>query len=211
MPFARLSDPGYLLALAVIFLFALPLHELAHAWVAERLGDPTPRRYGRVTLNPMAHLDPIGALMLVLAGFGWARPVPVNPLYLRYGPRVGMALVGGAGPLTNLFLAGLGILAYRAALEVSALLNFVPVLQFLSAWIFINIGLAVFNMLPLPPLDGYRVLQGLLPPDLAYAYARLEAYGPLLLLLFLVLDRQLGLLWSVLQPFYGLAFRLMHL
>ncbi|WP_322801081.1 site-2 protease family protein [Thermoflexus sp.] len=210
MPFVRLSDPGYLLALAMIFLFALPLHELAHAWVAERLGDPTPRRYGRVTLNPMAHLDPIGALMLVLAGFGWARPVPVNPLYLRYGPRVGMALVGGAGPLMNLLLAGLGILVYRMGLEI----GFLPprlVLPFLSAWIFINIGLAVFNMLPLPPLDGYRVLQGLLPPDLAYAYARLEAYGPMLLLLFLVLDRQLGLLGSVLQPFYALAFRLMHL
>ncbi len=208
MPFLRLSDPGYLLALAVIFLFALPLHELAHAWVAERLGDPTPRRYGRVTLNPLAHLDPIGALMLLLAGFGWARPVPVNPLYLRYGPRVGMALVGGAGPLMNLLLAGLGILAFRAlptAGMAPALL-----VQFLGAWIFINIGLAVFNLLPLPPLDGYRVLQGMLPPDLAYAYARLEAYGPLPLLLFLILDRQLGLLTRALEPFYTLAFWLMR-
>jgi len=210
MPLPRLTDPGYLLALGVIFVFALPLHELAHAWVAERLGDPTPRRYGRVTLNPLAHLDPIGALMLVLAGFGWARPVPVNPLYLRYGPRVGMALVGGAGPLTNLLLAGLGILAYRAAMAGGAALPPLA-LRFIGAWVFINIGLAVFNLIPLPPLDGYRVLQGLLPPDLAYAYARLEAYGPLLLLLFLVLDRQLGLLGSVLQPFYTLAFRLMSM
>lgn len=208
MPFARFSDPGYLLALAVIFIFALPLHELAHAWVAERLGDPTPRRYGRMTLNPMAHLDPIGALMLVLAGFGWARPVPVNPLYLRYGPRVGMAIVGGAGPLMNLVLAALGILAYRTFPQIWPLPG--VAFQFLGAWIFINVGLAVFNMLPLPPLDGYRVLQGLLPPDLAYAYARLEAYGPLPLLLFLILDRQLGLLGSVLQPFYWLVFRLMH-
>ncbi len=209
MPFARFGDPGYLLALAVIFVFALPLHELAHAWVAERLGDPTPRLYGRVTMNPMAHLDPIGALMLVLAGFGWARPVPVNPLYLRYGPRVGMALVAGAGPLTNLFLAGLGILAYRTVVEIGTL-PLGLIVPFLGAWIFINIGLAVFNMIPLPPLDGYQVLRGLLPPDLAYAYARLEAYGPLALLLFLVLDRQLGLLSSLLQPLYALAFRLMH-
>lgn len=208
MPFLRLTDPGYLLALAVIFLFALPLHELAHAGVAERLGDPTPRRYGRVTLNPLAHLDPIGALMLLLAGFGWARPVPVNPLYLRYGPRVGMALVGGAGPLMNLLLAGLGILAFRALWAA----GMAPVLlvQFLGAWIFINIGLAVFNLLPLPPLDGYRVLQGVLPPDLAYAYARLEAYGPLPLLLFLILDRQLGLLARALEPFYTLALWLMR-
>lgn len=207
MPFARLNDPGYLLALAVIFIFALPLHELAHAWVAERLGDPTPRRYGRVTLNPMAHLDPIGALMLLLAGFGWARPVPVNPWYLRYGPRVGMALVGGAGPAMNFLLAALGILAYRTmqGLDGIPLLVF----QFLGAWIFINIGLAVFNMLPLPPLDGYRVLMGLLPPNSAAAYARLEAYGPLALLLFLVLDRQLGLLSMVLAPFYQLALRLL--
>lgn len=207
MPFLRL-DAGYLLALAVIFLFALPFHELAHAWVAERLGDPTPRRAGRVTLNPMAHLDPIGALMLVLAGFGWARPVPVNPLYLRYGPRVGMALVGGAGPAANLLLAGLGILVYRAAPE--PLLATPLAFAFLRAWIFINVGLAVFNMLPLPPLDGFRVLQGLLPPDMAYAYARLEAYGPLPLLLFLILDRQLGLLSSILQPVYRLVSLLMR-
>ncbi len=208
MPFPPLSDPGYLLALAVIFLFALPLHELAHAGVAERLGDPTPRRYGRVTLNPLAHLDPIGALMLLLAGFGWARPVPVNPLYLRYGPRVGMALVGGAGPLMNLLLAGLGILAFRAL--PAAGMAPAMLVQFLGAWIFINIGLAVFNLLPLPPLDGYRVLQGVLPPDLAYAYARLEAYGPLPLLLFLILDRQLGVLERALEPFYTLALWLMR-
>lgn len=207
MPLFRI-DAGYLLALAVIFLVALPIHELAHAWVAERLGDPTPRRFGRVTLNPLAHLDPIGALMLPLAGFGWARPVPVNPLYLRYGPRVGMALVGGAGPAANLALALVGILAYRAL--PSAVFNEL-LLRFLISWILINIGLMAFNLLPLPPLDGYRVLQGLLPPEAASAYARLEAYGPLALLLFLVLDRQIGLLAALLNPLYALAFRLMTL
>ena len=176
-----------LIARVVTLLIAFTVHELAHAWMASRLGDNTARSLGRITLNPLAHLDPVGTLMLVVVGFGWAKPVPVNPSNLRGSPRKSMALVAIAGPVSNVLMAmvvavpfQLGLVGLRGATSVG---NVLPSLEFLlSQFIFINVILALFNMIPLPPLDGSKVLVGILPPDLAYRYRTIEQYGPIILL-----------------------------
>ncbi|MDQ7028644.1 MAG: site-2 protease family protein [Ardenticatenia bacterium] len=173
------------IATAVAFVLAITVHEFAHAFVADRLGDPTPRRERRVTLNPLAHLDPLGTILIFVAGFGWGRPVNVNPRYLPWGFR-GMALVAAAGPLSNLALAWLFALPLRAgdvAFQFPDRSVFLPsVGELYITIVFINILLAVFNLIPLAPLDGAKVVQGLLPYPYDVQFARLQQYGPLLLL-----------------------------
>jgi Zn-dependent protease len=176
---------------AVPLLLALTLHEAAHAYAADRLGDPTPRRAGRLTLNPLAHLDPVGTLVFVLTRMiGWAKPVPVNPGYFRR-PRQGMLWVALAGPAANLALAGVFALVYhllasavgaglRLGLPVGAWLSLVSVAR---AGVIVNLGLALFNLIPIPPLDGSRILAGVLPGGAAAAVYRLERYGMVVLLL----------------------------
>ncbi len=156
---------------------AATVHEYAHAYAAVQLGDPTPRWLGRLTLNPLAHLDPLGSLLLLLAGFGWAKPVPVNPRHFR-NPRQGMLLVALAGPLANVtLLAGLGFL-YRMGL--------VPpegwVAELWLRMLYVNAVLAVFNLLPIPPLDGSRILGSLLWGEAEAAFNRVQPYGALVLL-----------------------------
>lgn len=190
---------------AVPILAAVILHEVAHGYVASRLGDQTAAQAGRLTLNPFAHVDLFGTiilpLLLLFGGapflFGYAKPVPVNFLNLR-NPRKGMVLVALAGPVTNLLLAGASALAYRlipggetpeAGLLATNLL-FLKTMAGVS--VFMNVGLAVFNLLPVPPLDGGRVATGLLPRAPALVLARLEPYGMLIILMLLatgVLDR----------------------
>ena len=154
-------------------LFAITIHEYAHAQCADSMGDPTPRYMGRLTFNPMAHLDPIGALLLVVAGFGWAKPVPVNPNRFdrKISMRGGMAITALAGPLSNLLVAILSMVIYRvfccfqvvqtAVVDyyTSGGVNTYFVLYYmLQAFIFINLGLAIFNLIPIPPLDGSHIL-----------------------------------------------------
>lgn len=167
-----------LLVAAPGWLMALVLHEYAHARVADRLGDPTPRASGRLSLDPLAHLDPIGTLMLVAFGFGWARPVPVNPYYFR-NPVAGMAYVAAAGPATNVLLA--------LAAFVVARLWWPPGLvgEALLYTAYINVFLAVFNLIPVPPLDGSRVLRAILGRRGQWLDAA-ESYGWLLVILLLV-------------------------
>lgn len=165
-------------------LFAISVHEFAHGMMANRLGDPTPKYQGRLTLNPMAHLDPLGALMLVLFRFGWAKPVIVNPLYFK-DRRRGMMLVGLAGPVANIVSAWvfrllLGTLPPLFSFRVGLVLH-----QFILLNIAINLGLAAFNLIPIPPLDGSKILAGLLPARYESTLHRLEAYGPALLLVLL--------------------------
>lgn len=165
-------------------ILSLSVHELAHAWVANALGDDTAKHQGRLTLDPRAHLDPLGTFMLILTviigfGIGWAKPVPVNPWRLSIGPRIGMAVVSIAGPLSNLVIAFVAVQAAQALQIPSIPEDVVGLLVTLAR---LNIGLAVFNMLPLPPLDGYRVLLGLLPGPAADSFARIEPYGPMILL-----------------------------
>jgi len=168
-----------ILALAVILLVAFPIHEAAHAWMAYRLGDDTARRMGRLSLNPLAHLDPLGSIMLLVAGIGWAKPVPVNPYNLRYGPRVGNALVAGAGPLSNLLMAALVAIPWRLGVFEGG-----PPWVRTAATMFValNVLLCVFNLIPLAPLDGNSVLYGIVGQTGAAILAPLRTFGPMILM-----------------------------
>jgi Zn-dependent protease len=174
-----LMQPGVLLGRLLILLIALPVHELAHALAAYRLGDMTARDFGRLSLNPLDHLDPIGALMIMLGGFGWAKPVPVNPygLYRSRNSTIGFALVALAGPVSNLFLAALFAVPFRLRLMPSGLPS-----QLLLEFIFVNVALAVFNLIPIPPLDGSRVAVAVLPQQWGEYIMRLEQYGIFIIL-----------------------------
>lgn len=190
------------LLLAPPFLFALTFHELAHGYVAWRLGDPTAKDAGRLTMNPIKHIDPLGALAFIIMKIGWAKPVPVNPAYFR-NPHQGMLQVALAGPGANLLLAVVSAVLVRILFSLplsdpSPLLVGLlqPMAQMLVASVWINIMLAVFNILPIPPLDGSKVLMGILPPDAARSYAQMEPYGFILLLVLFYL----GLIGKVIMP-----------
>lgn len=172
----------------VALIVALTVHEYAHAYVADRLGDPTPGQYGRLTLNPLAHLDVVGTLLIILAGFGWAKPVPINPA--NFGNwRRDTIIVAAAGPLANItLLFVLGIPYKLGLLEVGGFGAVSPVDKLLRMMLQINAMLAVFNLIPIPPLDGSKVLQGLLPPEQAVSYARIQPYGIYILLALVFLN-----------------------
>ncbi len=176
-----------LLSRLITLIVALTFHELAHALVATRLGDATAAQMGRLSLNPLRHLDPLGSLMLVAVGFGWAKPVPVNPYNLRPGPRTGMGLVSAAGPLANLTMAALAALPFAVGLvgpEFVPRTRFLPTAAFvLTQFVTINIILAIFNLLPLAPLDGEKVLGSFLRGSAARAFDQLQRYGPLILII----------------------------
>jgi Zn-dependent protease len=175
----------YILALVI----SISLHEFSHAWSAYELGDPTARNLGRLTLNPVKHFDPLGALMIVFMsiagwGIGWGKPVPVNPYNLRTNPRVGMGLTSAAGPFSNLVLAALFAIPLRLGLNLPSV-----VVGFFWAMIIVNVSLALFNLIPLPPLDGFNVVQGILGTfrtRWAYEWGsrldKLVPFGPVLLL-----------------------------
>jgi Zn-dependent protease len=172
-----------LVILAPPFLFALTIHELAHGYVAWNLGDPTAKNAGRLTLNPLKHLDPLGVIAFVIMKIGWAKPVPVDPRYFK-DPQKGMLLVALAGPAANLLTAVASAILVKLLIMVPFIPMFAlkPMVGMLVASVWINIMLAVFNCLPIPPLDGSRVLMGLLPPEAARSYAKLEPFGFILLL-----------------------------
>ena len=175
----------------IVLLFSLTVHEMAHAWTADRFGDPTARLLGRVSLNPIVHADPIGTILFPLISLasgamliGWAKPVPVNLRYLRH-PRRDYMLVAAAGPASNLILAVFAALLLAIVpISPQALGESnvsVPIAKILSSLVYLNVLLAVFNMLPIPPLDGGNVLAGLLPPNLAEIFNTLRPYGFIIL------------------------------
>jgi Zn-dependent protease len=177
-----MNNPAGFILIAVPLLYAVIFHELAHGWVAYRLGDPTAKSQGRLSLNPLKHLDPMGTLMLFLFGFGWARPVPVNFNLLR-DKRLGMILVSAAGIVTNLLLAFIAFFLYR-------LLSVSPsdiAAQLLYYFARINILLAAFNLIPLPPLDGSKILLGFAPPGVRNFLFSIERYGLLIIIALLYL------------------------
>lgn len=170
------------IAFAIVAILAFAYHEFAHAIVADRLGDPTPRSLGRITPNPFVHLSLYGLAFLFLLGFGWA-VTPVNPNRLRGNPRRSMAIVAVAGPLANLAMALLFALPMRFNLVTESYGDVLPTIwQFLQQGLYINLLLFAFNLLPIPPLDGFTILQGLLPPDLAYQLDGVRQYGMIIML-----------------------------
>lgn len=187
-----LQDPLAMIFFAVALITALTVHEFSHAYVANYLGDDTARLQGRISLNPLRHLDPAGTLMIVIAsitgiGIGWGKPVPVNPYRLRMDPRAGMAVVAAAGPISNIIQAAIGSVLLRSGIFSSSVISNLIVIL-----IVVNVSLAVFNMLPISPLDGFRVLVGILPSEMANLLAKLAPFGPgLLILLVFVLPQLL--------------------
>lgn len=185
------GDPSLILAqtivLVLLLLVAFPIHELAHALAARWLGDDTAERMGRITLNPLAHLDPFGTLLFALVGFGWAKPVPVNLYRLRGNPRTSFAIVALAGPVSNLVLAAIFALLFRLILAAApaargeSLLSDVLLFALLTA-VQLNIFLALFNLIPIPPLDGSRLLTALLPDQGQMVMDQLERYGFIILI-----------------------------
>ena len=195
---------GFIVAL----LLAFTVHEFSHALAATRLGDPTPKTAGRLSLSPLAHLDPLGTMLILLAGFGWAKPVPVNPAYMRINPRSGMAVTALAGPLSNIAAAAIFAIPINAGIGDSGDFGSVfvggsVVGYFLVSGIFWNLLLASFNLVPLVPLDGFSIALGILPREAAAEYAKLEKYGtgPLLVVIMIgFLAPGLGLFSLVLDP-----------
>ena len=173
------QDPQLFLIVAIAFVVAITLHEASHALAATMLGDDLPRLQGRVTLNPLRHLDPLGTIMILIASFGWGRPVLVNPYRLRFGSHRGMALVAAAGPASNIVLA---LALTPVAREFLTSSRSDPITIAVVLIIQLNLFLAVFNLIPLPPLDGFSVLVGLVPQDTAVRLDRLRSYGPGLLI-----------------------------
>lgn len=216
------SDPvGFLLLFgltSISLLVAITVHEFSHAFTAYRLGDATAARLGRLSLNPLVHLDLVGTLMLLFAGFGWGKPVPVNPYGFRNVKR-DMALVSFAGPFSNIVAAGLFALPLRLGLLSGGSLVALGHSQGLVSYlgdllvylIFYNIILAIFNLLPIAPLDGFSVAVGLLPGALSQTFARIERFGPAILMLIIGFGYFTGysLLWPILGPVMNLVARLL--
>ena len=174
------NNPLVFLYWFVALIIAVTLHEFAHAFVADKLGDPTPRMMGRVSLNPLDHLDPIGTIAILIAHIGWGKPVPFDPYNLD-NPKRDTLLIAVAGPVVNLILAIISALLLHLNLPIIGLLS-----GFLLIMVYLNVGLAIFNLLPIPPLDGSKILQGILPDDKSQEWEIFsQRYGLMLLLFFL--------------------------
>jgi Zn-dependent protease len=186
-------DTPTLIARAFVLLTAFAVHEFAHAWTANYFGDDTPRLHGRLTLNPLAHLDPMGSLMLIVAGFGWAKPVPVNPYALQRRSPAALMWVSLAGPMSNLLMAILAAIPFQLGLisVFEAYTNsgnsFLPSVPFLLLeFLYINLLLMLFNLIPLFPLDGEKIAQYFFPPAWADFLDRIRPYSPVILLLLFI-------------------------
>ena len=186
-----LSSAIHYIVLIPVILISLTFHELAHALMADFLGDPTPRRMGRITLNPLRHLDILGAMMLFIAGFGWAKPVMVEAKNFRIPGRA-MAAVAIVGPLSNFSMAIIGMLLMKGLAALISYIELAPLIvvlcqSTLETFIVINLGLGIFNLLPIPPLDGSRIVSYLLPARYRLQYHRFEEVAPFILLILFAL------------------------
>jgi Zn-dependent protease len=196
-----------------VLLIAFSVHEFAHAWTADRFGDGTPQMNGRLTLNPVSHLDPIGSLMLLLVGFGWAKPVPVNPYALGRHSPAAMMWVALAGPLSNFIMAATAAIAFRLGLvSIFAAIytpgSIFPTLdKLLYEFIFINLLLMLFNLIPLAPLDGDKIADYFLPPTWSRFMDSIRPYGPMILMAIIFLGPMMGLpilSWIIVPPMNAL-------
>ena len=189
-------QPEVLVLLIPVLLFALVFHEFSHGWVAYKLGDPTAKHQGRLTLNPLAHLDPFGSMMILFVGFGWAKPVPVDSRYLA-NPRVDMMKIAFAGPASNLLLAFIGGILLRMTGYMG------PLTSMLILFTQINISLAVFNMIPIPPLDGSQIFSGIMIRKNPNLVMQLQMYGPQILMGLILFGMFTGvsIIWAFMRPF----------
>ena len=183
----------YLLLTIPCILIALTVHEMCHGYAAYKLGDPTARNLGRLTLNPLKHLDPVGTICMLIVGFGWAKPVPINTRYFKK-PRRDMALTGLAGPLSNFVLAFIGVLFFRITISLWGLISpdgnfgnscFNMLLLFFNLFAQLNLGLGLFNLIPVPPLDGSRIFYVFLPPRIYFGVMKYERFISIAILLLL--------------------------
>lgn len=220
-PFAGII---FFTAIITALVLGISFHEFSHAYTADTLGDGLPRRMGRVTLNPLAHLEPIGTILMLVVGFGWGRPVPVNPNATR-NPKAALGLTAVAGPLSNFIVAAVAGLPIKLDLvpwsspfnQTNAILLSVNGWElkeylsvYLSAIVLFSLILGVFNLIPIAPLDGFKVAVGFLPRDISVEFARLEQYGPLILITLFLLPFFTGtfLLFEVMEPVIKLLARL---
>lgn len=213
-------------AFATALLVGISFHEFSHAFAADVQGDRLPRRLGRLTLNPVAHLDPAGTILLLLVGFGWGKPVPVNPSATR-NPKAALATTAAAGPLANFVVAAvaglplkMGLVPWLPPFNVHVINLFIRggwqgeeyLGLYLSAIVLISIILGVFNLIPLAPLDGFKVAVGILPRDLSRSFARLEQWGPVILIALIALPfltgGRFGILFEVMRPIINALARL---
>ena len=199
------TTPAVLITRIIALLISLTFHEFSHAWMAVKCGDETPRWAGRLTLNPLKHLDPVGSLMLLLVGFGWAKPVPVNSFNLKRKGPAALMFVALAGPLSNFLLAALAAIPIRfgwVQYAYSSASILPSMYQFLVYFMFINLGLMLFNLLPIPPLDGEQVLEFVLPGKIAAYYEQIRPYGSFILLAIIVLGQfsNFDLIGKILYP-----------
>ena len=213
-------------ALVTALIAGISFHEASHAYVADQLGDRLPRSRGRVTLNPLAHLDPAGTILLFVVGFGWGKPVPVNPGATR-NPKAALALTAGAGPVSNFVVAAVAGLPLKLGLvpwlppfnsnviDRFLIRGFEPdeyVGLYLSAVVLVSIILGVFNLIPIAPLDGFKVAVGLLPHDLSRSFAQLERWGPAILIALIALPfltgGEFGILFEIMSPVINALARL---
>lgn len=184
-----LNNPILIAVWMAALVMAITVHEFAHAFAADRLGDPTPSLMGRLTLDPRAHLDPIGTLMILFARFGWGKPVQFDPFNLQ-NPRRDAAIISLAGPVSNLLMAGAGALLYHIlnAGTTSGIISAVAggiILLFIKIFAVLNVNLAIFNLIPIHPLDGFKIVGGILSEDMAHQWYELESYG-FIFLIFLI-------------------------
>jgi Zn-dependent protease len=185
-------QPSILISHLIVLATAFTIHEFAHAWTANYFGDPTPEAHGRLTLNPLAHLDPLGSLLLLVAGFGWAKPVPINPFALNRRSPAAVMWVSLAGPLSNLLMAILAALPFKFGLVsamdayidlMSAGEHFLPTLpQVLYTFVYINLLLMLFNLIPIAPLDGEKIAEYFFPPSWQRVLETIRPFGPMILL-----------------------------
>ena len=202
-------DPQTFITRAIILVVAFTIHELSHALVATYFGDDTPRRTGRLTLNPLAHLDPLGSLLMIVQGFGWAKPVQINPYTLQRRSPAALMWVSLAGPASNFALALLAAIPFwlgLTTLNQASMANsgWLPTPSwFLAEWVFTNLLLMLFNMLPIAPLDGEKVAIYLLPGPVGRFFETIRPYGPIILLAVLFLGPTIGLNffnWIIIPP-----------
>lgn len=210
---------AFVAAVVVALGTGLVFHEFCHAWSAYQLGDDTAARQGRLTLNPLKHLDPIGSAMMLIIGFGWARPTPVNTYRLRFGSVRGGAIVSAAGPLSNFLVAAIAAIPLKlGVIHGVADINAIGdasgseiIGLFLVFLVFFNVILGVFNLIPIPPLDGFAVLQPLLPREVRQQLAGLQQWGPAILMGLFVISFATGgrinPIGSIIRPFIDFIFR----